>query len=68
MNLIQNKYLYKILILNYLKNGRNMPMYNFLSNITDGSFYLNLDKIFHLKNKFAGLPTQIFDKVSSEKI
>ena len=53
---------------NYLKNDRNMLIYDFLSDITDGSFFLNLDKIFHLKNKFSELPTQIIDKVSSEKI
>ncbi len=52
----------------YIKNDRNIIISDFLSNITDGNYYLNLDKIIILKNKFAELPTKIIDNVNSKKV
>ena len=65
---------FKIAIINsfdinfkYKKNERNLLISDFLSTITNRNFYLTVEEIINLKNKFSELPTKLIDKVNSKK-
>ena len=65
---------FKIAIINsfdinfkYKKNERNLLISDFLSTITNRNFYLTVEEIINLKNKFSEFPTKLIDKVNSKK-
>ena len=65
---------FKIAIINsfdinfkYKKTERNLLISDFLSTITNRNYYLTLEEIIILENKFSELPTKIIDKVNSKK-
>ena len=48
----------------YIENGRNKLIGEFLSKIADKKLCLSLDRINSLKNKFSMLPVEIIEKTS----